>query len=117
MTKNKFLNIYKNALELAVLNVEEKYGHVIPRVFEIEFHGFSPTKRMLTIESSLEEIYIDTDHFYRIIDVSIFKVSSIASTVFVRVSGHTPVAFEETWNDPKGYGPFKQILAVDVKFS
>jgi hypothetical protein len=116
MTKNEFSALYEKALELAARNVETKYSHAIPREFEIEFHGFSPTKRILTKESSLQEIYINADLFYRIIDVSIFKVSRFVCTVFVRVSGHAPGSFEQTWNDPHGYGPFKQICADDVDF-
>jgi hypothetical protein len=116
MTKKEFSALYEKALELAARNIELKYGQYIPRLFEIEFHGFSPTKRILTKESSLEEIYINENSFYRIIDVSVIKVHQLVITVFIKISGHAPGSFDRTWNDPQGYGPFKQILADHVEF-
>jgi hypothetical protein len=53
--------------------------------------------------------------FNPIIDVAVIKVSHDEVTVFVRPSGYAPRSFEETWNDPPGSGPFKQLLAGKIE--
>jgi hypothetical protein len=46
-----------------------------------------------------------------VIDVSVMKATSNITRARVVVSGHKPVvAFEQTWNDPPGSGPFKQMI-------
>jgi hypothetical protein len=55
------------------------------------------------------------DRFYGIIDVSVKSVSPVVTRVFVGASGHPPDAFERTWNQPPGMGPFKQAVAHRIE--
>jgi hypothetical protein len=62
----------------------------------------------------LQQIYLGGDRFYKIIDVAIRKALPKETVAFVRVSGHPPVDFSETW-DPSTFGPFKQIIAERIE--
>ena len=115
MTKEEFKALFERALEVAAKNAEGKLGHSVPRRFEIEMHGLAPHSRMLTMDDALEEIYLGPERFYRIVDLSVRRVSKDVCTVFMGISGHTPGSLNQTWNQPPGSGPFKQVLADEVK--
>lgn len=115
MTKNEFLSLFENALELAAKNAETFLGYAVPRTFEIEFHGLSSSSRLLSKESAFDKLYLGPDKFYRLIDISVRKISDQVCTVFLRISGHSPSAFDQTWNQPIGSGPFKQLLATQIE--
>ena len=67
--------------------------------------------------AAIHDLYLGTDRFYRIIDVAVIEVGKGHTTVFVRASDHKPASFEQTWNDPPGSGPFKQLIADSIKVS
>ena len=115
MNKEEFRNLFEHALEVAAQNAEKKLGHPVPRQFEIEMHSLSPRTRILKREEVLDEIYLGPDLFFRIIDISVCRVSEDISTIYIVVSGRTPGTLDQTWNQPPGSGPFKQVLADDVK--
>lgn len=115
MSKEEFKTLFEHALEVAAQNAEKKLGHPVPRRFEIETHGLAPQPRVLKKDDACEEIYLGPDRFYRIIDISVCCVSKDVSTVYMVVSGHPPGALNQTWNQPPGNGPFKQVLADEVK--
>jgi hypothetical protein len=68
----------------------------------------------MTFDEALDRIYLSDDRFYRVIDVAIRRIFSDRIEVFVRVSGHPPGQFSQTW-DPAGSGPFKQMLAEPIE--
>jgi hypothetical protein len=68
----------------------------------------------VTIEEALDRIYLGSDRFYRIIDVTIKRLLPEKSVAFVRVSGHSPTNFNETW-DSSDLGPFKQIIGETIE--
>ena len=115
MSKEEFKFLFERALEVAAQNAEKKLGRPVPRQFEIEMHGLAPKSRILKREDVFEEIYLGPDRFYRIIDVSVSRVSKNVSTVYMVISGHAPGPLNQTWNHPPGSGPFKQVLADEVK--
>ena len=63
----------------------------------------------MTPAEVLEVLYLGPDTFFRIVDVAVLRVLSDRCVVFMRVSGHRPGSFSESWNQPEGSGPFKQI--------
>lgn len=115
MSNDEFKDLFERALEVAAQNAERKLGCPVPREFEIEMHGLAPNPRILRKEDTLEEIYLGPDHFYRIIEVAVRRISADVTTVFIGISGHTPGPLNQTWNQPAGSGPFKQVLANEVK--
>jgi len=115
MTKEKFRLLFEQGLEVAAHNAELNLGRTVPRRFEIEMHGLAARPGTLTMDDAFKEIYLGPDRFYRVIDLAIIRVSSEVSTAYMNVSGHEPGTFDQTWNDPVGSGPFKQVLANKIK--
>ena len=113
MIKEELRVVFEHALEVAAKNAETKLGRSVPHTFEIEMQG-SPM-RLLQKDEAFDAIYLGPDLFYRIIDLAVIRVSKDTSTVFMCVSGHKPGAWDQTWNQPTGCGPFKQILANKIK--
>ncbi len=115
MSKEEFKNLFEHALDVAAQNAEKKLGRPVTRRFEIEMHGLAPHSRVLNKDQVFDKIYLGPDRFYRIIDVSVCRISKDVSTIYMVVSGHRPGTLSQTWNQPPGSGPFKQVLADEVK--
>ena len=75
MTKNQFKTLFERALDLAAESAEKQLGKPVPRVFEIEMHGAAAHPRTMKKDEALDAIYLGPDRFYRIIDVSIIRVT------------------------------------------
>lgn len=114
MTKNEFRRLFLQSLEAAAENAEVRLGRPVPRSFDIELHAAGASGRTMSVGQALDLIYLGSERFYKIIDVAIRRVLSGKSVAFVRVSGHPPAPFSQTW-DPAGLGPFKQILAEKIE--
>ncbi|MGH9810734.1 MAG: hypothetical protein ACRD9W_26380 [Terriglobia bacterium] len=114
MTKHEFRQLFFRALSEAAQNAEARLGKPIPRSFFVELHAPCSPGRTVSPDEALDEIYLADDRFYRIVDVAIKEVLPEAALAFVRVSGHPPAGFSQTW-DPSDLGPFKQIAAQKIK--
>ena len=113
MIKAEFRDLFLRALEAAAQNADKSIGITVPRSFVVELHSPKIEGHIVSIDDALDHLYLDDDHFFRIVDVAIKEIRLEKSMVFVRVSGHTAVKFNETWN-PADCGPFKQILASTI---
>lgn len=111
MKFEEFKDLFVQSLEIAADNAERELGKQIPRKYQIRLHGAGHSGDILSVDEVATLLFIDDSSFYRIIDVAVQQVSPSVSEIFVRVSGHNPVPFEQTWDTPKGSGPFKQIMA------
>ncbi len=114
MTRGEFRHLFLQALSTAAENAEARLGRSVPRSFAIELHAPTSSGRTLSVDQALDQIYLGKDRFYRIIDVAIRRLSPKRSVAFVRVSGHPPAPFSQTW-DPSHQGPFKQIIADTIE--
>ena len=114
MTKDEFRTLYERALDVAAQNAEAKLRCSVPRNFQIELHGGAPSARTLSKDEAFEEIYLGPDSFYRVIDLSVCRVEHGLSIVYMVISGHRPGPLDQTWNQPPGNGPFKQVLASEI---
>lgn len=115
MQKSEFRALFEDALELAAVNADEKLLCKALRNFEIVFYGGGHSGTVMDPLTALDLLYMGEDEFYRIVDMSVIEVDEDATRVFVRVSQHEPAAFAQTWNDPPGSGPFKQLIAENIK--
>jgi hypothetical protein len=113
MTKNDFRDLLLKALDSAAENAEAKLAKPVPRSFMVELHAPGSSGRTMSVDEALDQIYLTSDRFFRIIDVGIKKLLPRESVAFVRVSGHSPAEFSKTW-DPSSLGPFKQIVADKI---
>ena len=115
MTKREFFELFGSALGSAAEQAERTLGHSIPRDFTIELHGAGCSGKLLSIADAFDRLFLGEDTFYRIIDVSVIAISPTQTTIFVRPSSHQPSTFDNTWNQPIGSGPFKQIYAEHIR--
>ena len=115
MKFEEFRDLFAVTVETAINNAEMQLDKPIPRQYEISFHGFGYSGEIVTFDEATKALYINENNFYRIIDVAVQKVTPSVSQVFVRVSGHPPVPFSQTWNTPVGNGPFKQLIASNIE--
>jgi hypothetical protein len=115
MTFEEFNNLFVRALQTAVKNAEELLHRQIPSNLEIILHGAGHSGEVMNALAAAETLYLGEEKFFRIIDVSVFKVSRNKTTIFVRASSHAPSTMERTWNDPPGSGPFKQLIPTEIK--
>lgn len=107
--------MFERGLEIAAQNAENILRRKLSRQFEIEVHGLKPNSRRLSKEAAFKEIYLGEKRFYRIIDLSVCRVSGNVLTVYMVVSGHKPGSLDQTWNQPPGSGPFKQVVANEIE--
>jgi hypothetical protein len=114
MTKNDFRDLFIRALDGAAADAEARLAKPIPRSFVIELHAPTSAGRRMSVHDALDHIYLGDDRFYKIIDVAISGLSPRKSVAFVRVSGHPPTAFSQTW-DPSNLGPFKRMIAERIE--
>lgn len=108
--KRLFLEIANQAIDQARLVTSKK----VPSNFVVEMHGAGMSGRLMTSDEAIEIMYIDEKTFYRFIDVGVKRICDTESLLFVRVSGHEPGTFDNTWNTPKGNGPFKVIVPLEI---
>jgi hypothetical protein len=114
MTKDEFRRLFLQALSAAAENAEARLARSVPRSFVIELHAPTSSGQTLSVDQALDQLYLGTDRFYRIIDVAIRRLLPRKAVAFVRVSGHPPAPFSQTW-DPSHLGPFKQIIADTIE--
>jgi hypothetical protein len=114
MTKRGFRNLFMQALRVAAELADLRMAKRIPRSFLIELHAPTSAGDIMNVDEAIDKIYLGSDQFYRVIDVAIRRLSSDQTIAFVRVSGHQPGPFNQTW-DPTNLGPFKQILAQTIE--
>ncbi|HEY2620359.1 MAG TPA: hypothetical protein VGI78_23665 [Acetobacteraceae bacterium] len=114
MTGSRFRELLTQALDCAAEQAEARLGSRIPRSFLIELHSPRSPGRRVGSDEALDQFYLGADRCYRIIDTAITQVTPDMSVAFMRVSGHQPAGFDQTW-DPLALGPFKQMHAEHVE--
>lgn len=115
MNKRDFTQLFAQALETATQHAEKKLGYRLPRSYQIRLYGAGCSGNLLEVSCALEKLYLNEKQFYRVIDLSVTRVNPQNVTVFVRVSGHRPVPFAQTWNTQLGNGPFKQLISQQIE--
>jgi hypothetical protein len=115
MNQDEFATRFLGALDRAAEEAERRLGRAIPRMYEVRLHGVGDAGELLDPARAAELLYLGEERFYRIIDVAVVEVTERSTICFVRVSGHRPGTFAETWNTPLGSGPFKQLQAAEIK--
>lgn len=113
MTRADFADLFRHSLEEAAVSADTKLGRPVPRTFGVELHGVGSRSGGLSFDDALQALYLGPDRFYRIIDIAIRAVTDHELIAFVRISGHQPVGFNDTWN-PEHAGPFKQLQPGEI---
>ncbi len=115
MNKEEYVILLRTAVETALENADYKLNRKLPQNVRLLINGWYAESPSLTILEAVEELYISENEFYRIIDIGVIRVIGDTTFLVARRSGHKPSTFGETWNEPKGSGPFKQIIFEDIE--
>lgn len=105
MDKSTYAQLFDEAVRRAL-----ELAHLDPATTEpvVEFHGKPNPAQPITIDEALDLLWLSSERFYRIVDVAAFVGENDPPTLFVRLSGHEPSVYSDTW-DPSDLGPFKAI--------
>jgi hypothetical protein len=115
LKKNEFVELFRKHLELSAQIAENNIGHPISRNIGILRDSPFPNGRRISIEQAADELFISEMELFRIIDLAVVEVSPTTTWVWVRESGHKTTDISKTWNQPLGSGPFKEIVAKDIR--
>lgn len=115
MTAREFGELFRQSLCRAADAAAAHLGRPIPHTFGILRGSPGPEARRISVHEASSELWLSEDRFYRVIDLAVTEVSPSIAWIWVRESGHAPSAFDATWNDPPGSGPFKVLIADTVR--
>jgi hypothetical protein len=110
MDRDKFFDLFLSALNLAIENVKKCCGQDANNTIIIELHGCGLSGSLMSPKQAFEYIYISEGAYYAIIDVLVRSTQNDQTIIFLRISDHDPVDYEQTWS-PNDHGPFKQLDA------
>ena len=117
MSRRDFDLLFRRKLREAADLAEAKLGRSIPRNFGILRGSSGPDGRRVSIEQAVSELFLSETEFYRVIDLAVVEVSATTTWVWARESGHHPAAFEVSWNQQPGSGPFKHLISDTIRTS
>jgi hypothetical protein len=115
MSKEEFRQLFLTNVASALADAEGQLGRKLSKDFDVELHGAGCTGEVISPVQALDRIYLGDDVFFRIIDIGVKSVTKDRAVVFVRVSAHPPSKFSDTWNTPKGNGPFKVVASMQIR--
>lgn len=114
--KSVYMNLiaFESLLAVAVARAIdagcETGGQARPSTILFEIRGGGvPLRVVKDLAAAARILYLDEDHFWRVIDVALSNISNDVGHVMLAISVHPPVEFDLTWNTPRGMGPFKVL--------
>ncbi|HZP75456.1 MAG TPA: hypothetical protein VFB45_04885 [Pseudolabrys sp.] len=115
MTKNEFRALFLENARRAIAEGCSTIATPASDEFDIELHGAGVAGESVSLDQAVDRMYLTEDSFYSVIDVGVKKVVAGKPTLFVRISAYPPTDFDHTWNTPKGAGPFKIVLPLNLR--
>jgi hypothetical protein len=115
MNAHEFGVLFSTKLDEAVRLAETSLGKPIARNFMILRESPKSDGRRISVDQAISELFLSDEKFFRIIDLAVVEVSATTTWVWVRESGHAPGSFDQTWNQPPGSGPFKQLISGQIR--
>jgi hypothetical protein len=114
MNKQEFAELFLRCARQALASAQKQLGVPLSDDFDIELHGAGVPGELVSQRRAVDLMYVGEGLFYRIIDIGVKAVIKGKAILFVRISAHQPSSFEQTWNTPKGNGPFKIIEPTNI---
>lgn len=115
MNKAEFQQLFLDNVRQALGYAEQETSRHVSDEFDVELHGAGISGEIISPVRAVDLMYVGEDRFYRIIDIGVKAVIKDRAVVFVRISDHHPSSFRDTWNTPKGNGPFKVIEPANIQ--
>jgi hypothetical protein len=104
-----FERLFRTALLRGAFVAAQMDGRLVPRRFDIEVLGGERPGRYDDVGDAARALRRDDGLFYARIDLAVGEIDGDRARAIARVSNDPPTVFEETWNTPKGYGPFRLV--------
>jgi hypothetical protein len=117
MDQETFKNLFLRVVADAIAGAQQLSLRPLPSNFKIELHGGGVSGQIVTLNDTLKRMFVSESLYFAVIDVGLKRVEGRQCIVFVRISAHSPVPLDETWDTPNGNGPFKVILPSEIKFT
>jgi len=115
MRKDEFGELFVRCARQVLANAQQQFDVPMSDDFDVELHGAGLTGQVVDQDRAVDLMYLGKDLFYRIIDIGVKAVVKNRPILFVRISAHEPAEFRQTWNTPKGNGPFKIIAPSNMR--
>jgi len=113
LSKTEFRSRLIDELDEAARLAENRLGGSASRTYKIAF-GEPARRPLIDVETVVDRLTAQWPLFPRIIDVAVIGLENEETVVFVRPSDHRPSTWENTWNLPRGHGPFKVLTSDKV---
>lgn len=110
MSLDEFSELFASVLEQIANEVGETLG---ARRVTVSLQG--PSTPAVSVRAAAEQLYVDENRFWRIIDVGLFETTENYVRFVVIRTGFPAGPWEKTWNAATGWGPFKKIIYVHVR--
>jgi hypothetical protein len=114
MSKEEFSKRFRAELDEAARQTEERLGGRVQRTYRVAYLG--PKNRpLIEFEDAVDKLFANAPLFPAFIDIGVTELRDDATVVWVSPSGRPPTTWDNDWNVPQGRGPFKFLIAENVK--
>jgi hypothetical protein len=114
MTKHEFKKLFLANVRKAITGAQKRLDLSLSEEFDIELHGGGFGGKIVPLDRVIDILWISEDQFNPFIDIAVIAVIGGRAKVFVRPSGYQATEFDQTFNTPKGNGPFKIMEAMNI---
>lgn len=104
-----FRRLLEKGIAYTIEDAQKNVSDPLPKQLHIELMNFGQKGKELSLDEVMSFIYQD-GIFPRIVDIAVRGIKDDKTLIWLRASDHTYVSnLDETWNTPKGLGPFKSL--------
>jgi hypothetical protein len=115
-TDAAFERLFRTVLLKGAFVASQLVGARVPRRFRIDVVGGERPGRYDDVVDAARALWRHDGLFYVRIDLAVGEIAGERARAIAVALPGAPCAFEETWNSPRGYGPFRLVRweALDV---
>ncbi len=108
-TDAAFERLFRTVLLKGAFVASQLAGVRVPRRFRIDVVGGDYPGRYDDVADAARALWRHDRRFYPRIDLAVGEIAGERARAVAFVSLGAPCAFDETWNSPRGYGPFRLV--------
>jgi hypothetical protein len=115
-TDAAFERLFRTVLLKGAFVASQLTGVRVPRRFRIDIVGGDRPGRYDDVADAARALWREDRLFYARIDLAVGEIAGERARAIAIVLPARPCAFDETWNTPRGYGPFRLVRwdAIDA---
>ena len=105
-------------LKLCSIAFSRRYhpnSDVDPKGCAYELSLQTPLASPISVNDAASHLYVNAHKFHKVINVGLFAVTQGCLRFVVVKTGFQPVVWDQTWNQPAGWGPFKEIIFDSIE--